>query len=153
GKRKHLPLLAHRDYQAPPLGALMHQAFQTQVDNGIAARMVLHDYDFVCGTDKLNLRGGDHLGQVAHIWRQYNYPLIIERTPYSTGLADKRRAAVLSHLAERGMAVPPELVVIGPAVAIPLRGFEAELIYQNLVQQIQMRGNLPPQGGGGAVIG
>src|SRR5258708_5387741 len=39
--RTHPPLLAHVPSQALPLGALMHDAFQTQVNNGIAAQMVL----------------------------------------------------------------------------------------------------------------
>jgi hypothetical protein len=142
----HAPLLAHRDAPAVPLGALVYQHFQTQVNNGIAARMTLHEYDFVCGGDKLNLRGHDELRYLSQFWRSHNYPLVIERTPYAPGLAEKRRAGVLQHLAELGIGVPPDLVVIGVPSAIPLRGFEAELIYQNLYLQTLNRGSLPGQG-------
>src|SRR5262249_34528062 len=81
-RHTHPPLLAHRDYQAPALGVMMHQAFQTQVNNGIAAQIILYDYDFVCGHAKLNLRGSDRLWQIAQMWMSYNYPLIIPRPPY-----------------------------------------------------------------------
>jgi hypothetical protein len=133
---------------------MMHDHFQIQVNNGIAARMVLHEYDFICGTEKLNLRGSDHLRQISQFWRSCNYPLIIERT-YAPGLAQARRTAVLKLLADQGIGVPPELVVIGPSPAVPLRGLEAEFIYKNLIQQTQNRGNVPGQSafpGGGTSV-
>jgi hypothetical protein len=148
------PCLAYRDYGAAPLGAMMHDAFQTQVTNGVAAQMTLHDFDFVCGGDKLNLRGSDHLLHIAQFWRAHNYVLTIERTPHAPVLAEKRRTAVMNYLAERGIIVPPELVVVGPSPSLPLRGFEAELLFTNLMQQIQNRGIILPQGGSsGTVLG
>jgi hypothetical protein len=144
--KAHPPCLEHRDVPHVPLGTFVYRHFQTQVNNGIAAHMVLHDYDFICGGDKLNLRGRDELRYISQFWRANNYPLVIERTPYNPGLAEKRRAGVLQQLAELGIGVPAELVVIGAPTANPLRGFEAELIYQNLYLQTLNRGSLPGQG-------
>jgi hypothetical protein len=139
---QHSCVAYRTDYQSPPLGSMMYQAFQIQVDNGIAARMILRDYDFVCGREKLNSRGGDYLRQIVHFWKSCSYPLTIERTPYAPGLAQARRLAVLSQLAEEGISIPPELVVVGGPLTLPLRGLEAEIIYQNLLQQSQNRGYL-----------
>jgi hypothetical protein len=145
------PLFAHTG-PYPPLGAIMHEHFQTQVNNGIAARMVLFDYDFVCGGEMLNVRGLDHLQHISHFFGSYPYPLVIERTPYTPALAEARRQMVLHLLGEQGVALPPARVVIGPPLSFPLRGVEAEIIYNNLLLQTRSRG-LIIQGPGGTTGG
>jgi hypothetical protein len=149
------PALAYRkEYEYPPLGLFLHDNMQTQVNNGIAARMMLYDYDFVCGGTSLNVRGNDRLYQVAQFWKSYDYPLIVERTPYNVALAEGRRAAVLSQFAEMGLNVSPERVLIGAPMANGLRGPEAVLIYRNLLEQTQSRGiTRGGQGGGGIGAG
>src|SRR5262249_53338246 len=44
-------------FAAVPLGFAVDQHMRAQVTNGAAARMTLYDYDFCCGSDKLNYRG------------------------------------------------------------------------------------------------
>jgi hypothetical protein len=127
---------------------MMHQHFQIQVNNAIAAQMILHEYDFVCGGTKLNLHGSDRLLHLALLLKSYECPLIVERTPYDVGLAESRRIAVLNQLADLGIVVPPERVVIGVSPAIPLRGVEAELIYRNILKQSENGGYQQGQGSG-----
>jgi hypothetical protein len=124
----------------PELGAMMHQHFQIHVNNGVAARMILYDFDFACGTDKLNVHGLDRLHRLTRLLGSYPYPLVVERTPYAPGLAEARRLVVVNLLAEHGIPIPPERVVIGPSLALPLRGVEAEIINYNLMLQTRNRG-------------
>jgi hypothetical protein len=128
------------EFVAPPLGATIARHFETQVANGVAARMTLYDYDFDCGTDRLNYRGKDRVRQIACLLSQNLFPVVIERTPQTPGLAEARRAAVLTELAEASATVHPDRVVIGQPLAVPLHGREAEIIYVNLLRQTDRLG-------------
>jgi hypothetical protein len=132
--------LAPVDFGQPALGYYLYGHFRTQVGNAVAARMTLYEYDFVCGTDKLNPRGTDRLGRIAGLLGHINNPVTIERTPHAPGLAEARRQAVLHAFEGAGVPLPPELVVIGPPVTRPLEGVEAMLIYDNLLLQTQIGG-------------
>jgi hypothetical protein len=129
-----------REFETPPLGYFIGLHFQAQVNNGIAARMILHDYDFLCNTAQLNVRGKDRLLWIARELGHTTHPLVIERTPCFPGLAEMRRTAILHELEAIAVTLPPELVVIGPLLAIPQIGAEAELIYLNLLHQTQEAG-------------
>jgi len=117
------------------------------VENGVAARMTLYDYDFLCGTEQLNLRGKDRLFQIALLLGHNTHPLVIERTPHAPGLAEARRLAVLLALNQCPVPVPPERVVIGHPLAVPLPGWEAVFIYQNLESRT-LSGGAGGAGGG-----
>jgi hypothetical protein len=137
-----------------PLGYSSGAHFRTQVENGVAARMMLYEYDFACGSEQLNLRGKDRLLQIAYLLGHFAYPVVIERTPYAPALAEARRLAVLHELSQGPVPVPPERVVIGPAIAIPLQGWEAVIIYQNLETRTQAGGvGLTGGAGGGRTTG
>lgn len=120
-----------------PLGYVAGLHFRTQVENGVAARMTLYDYDFVCGTEQLNLRGKDRLFQIALLLGHNTHPVLIERTPHAPALAEARRLAVLMALSQGPVPAPPERVVIGHPLAVPWSGWEAEAQYLNLLQQAQ----------------
>src|SRR5262249_32037411 len=121
---------------APPLGYVIGLHFRTQVENAVAARMTLYDYDFICGTEQLNMRGKDRLFQIALLLGHNTHPLVIQRTPHAPLLAEARRLAVLHALSQCPVPVPPERVVIGHPLAVPLQGWEAQAIYLNLVRTI-----------------
>jgi hypothetical protein len=147
------------EFEAPPLGATVRAHFRTMVANGEAAAMVLYRYDFVEGTNVLNLRGRDQLNKIAALLRGNNFPIVIERTPEAPALAEARRAAILSVLAHNDIALPPERIVIGPAIAAGLSGDEAVALegffYLNLRAQgtpLPIR-NVGLGGGGGGTGG
>jgi hypothetical protein len=102
--------------------------------------MVLHRFDFVEGSNRLNLHGKDELARIACSLPRNPYPLIIERTPDAPGLAEARRLAVLNELERGSFPVPPERIVIGPSLANDLRGGEAQIIHRSLLGQIQTSG-------------
>ena len=136
------------EFEEPALGHFVYAHGRAQVANADAAQMVLHDYDFVPGTDQLNFRGSDRLSRVARQMPLNFFPLVIERTPHTPGLDQLRRRAVLARLATGPFPVPDHRVVIGPAIARDLAGMETEMTHQNLMIQTMSNGALGGVGGG-----
>ncbi len=132
-----------------PLGSSLYAHGRTQVANGNAARMVFYHYDFVDGTDQLNVRGRDKLVKVSRLLPSTFFPVVIERTPSKPGLDEQRRAGLLAELCESRFPIPPERVVIGPPIAAGLTGYEAVYVYGNQLGALQSGG----AGGVGAYSG
>jgi hypothetical protein len=128
------------EFKAPPLGHWLYLHGKTMVANGDAARMVLYNYDFVEGCDRLNPRGKDQLAKIAALLPTNFCPVVIERIPCNPALAEARRLAVLNELTHGPFPVPPERVVIGPPLAVGLAGREATIIYPNLLEQTRTDG-------------
>ena len=149
--------LGYPDQFVPrPLGASLYQNNMVQVANGAAARMVLYNYDFVDGTSQLSVRGRDQLAKVASRLPWSPVPIIIERMPYSPGLAESRRYAVLAALAGSPYPVTSDRVVVGPPIAAGIGGAQAELIDQNFLGRVGLTGpplSLSPTTGAGAGTG
>jgi hypothetical protein len=124
-------------------GESLRLNFGAHVANGAAARLTLYDYDFECGTARLNVRGRDRVRQLGARLACTPAPLVVEQLPLAPELSLARREAVLRELAAAGLAVPPARVLVGTPVALPLRGVEAELIYQTLIDQTGSAGMLP----------
>jgi hypothetical protein len=121
---------------------------ETEVANGTAVRMTLYHYDFVDGSNELNLHGRDQLAKIAALLPHNFFPIVIERTPEAPTLAEGRRLAILNELAHGPFSIPPERVVIGPSLGDDLRGVEAEIMNFNLMAQDRARGIGVVQGGG-----
>jgi hypothetical protein len=134
------------EFHAPALGEAVNLAVMTQALNGVAARLMLYEYDFECGGEKLNLRGKDRLRQMGHWLNATPFALVVERTPYRPALAESRRQGILRELDAMGLQIVAERVVIGPSPAGQLTGVEAEILYHNLLQQTQSGPTLPPAG-------
>jgi hypothetical protein len=128
-----------------PAGTFLYQTMPTQIDNGISARMILHDYDFMPGSADLNLRGRDTLPHLASLALRHPYLVVVERTPTNPGLDDLRRQAVLKELARQSIPLPADRVVVGAPLTRGLYGVEANIIYQNLLNQTTSGGS--SQGG------
>jgi len=120
-----------------PLGASLYAHGRAQVANGNAARMVFYHYDFVEGTNQLNVRGRDKLVKVAQMLPATFFPVVIERTPSTPGLDEQRRAGLLAELSGSRFPIPPERVVIGPPIAAGLTGYEAIFVYGNQLGALQ----------------
>jgi hypothetical protein len=99
--------------------------------------MVFYRYDFVEDTPQLNVRGRDKLAKLANLLPSTFWPLVIERTPETPGLAERRRDLVVAELAGSRFPVPPERVVIGPSPTAGLAGYEAIFIYANQLGSLQ----------------
>jgi hypothetical protein len=135
------------EFEAPPLGASVAAHYKTHVANGDAARMVLYHYDFVEGSDMLNLHGRDKLAEIGGMLPHNFFPIVVERTPACPHLAEARRVMVLNELTHSPFRIPAERVVIGPPIANGMLGVEAEVVYTNQISQVQSGGS--PSAGGG----
>jgi len=129
-----------------PLGQALYAHGRTEVANGQAARMILNEYDFVGKDTQLNFRGEQKFAAIAAQLPSSFSPLIIEQTEWDPRVADARRVAILSKLAQGPFPVPAERVVVGPAVPNGLRGKEA-------VKVDALRQNLFFGAGGGGTVG
>jgi hypothetical protein len=99
--------------------------------------MVFYHYDFVEGSPQLNVRGHDKLARLAKVLPTSFCPVVIERTPETPGLDERRRGIVLAGLTDFQFPVPPERVVIGPPVAAGMAGFESIFVYGNQLSALQ----------------
>jgi hypothetical protein len=143
------------EFEAQPFGASVHAPFEAMVANGTAASMVLYHFDFIDGSDMLNVMGRDRLHRIACLMAENDFPVIIQRTPEAPALAEARRTAVLTLLAQEGLTVPMARVVIGPPIANGLAGFEGmrTFEYHILNHRIQAQPIPPPTLGPGSTTG
>ncbi|MEI8372310.1 MAG: hypothetical protein WCJ35_05660 [Planctomycetota bacterium] len=138
------PCLEHSLAQAAairPLGASVRAHICYQVNNGIAAQMVLYHYDFndpaVGNPAKLSPYGLRRLSEIAKWIQAGNVcPVMIEHTLGSPALDTARQMHVATVLGELSLA--PQVVIADTPAG--LRGDEALLIHQNLLQQTSAGG-------------
>lgn len=130
-----------------PFGLSVNSHFDGHVRAAEAARLVFHDYDFQADGSKLNYRGLDRVGEVARLLAGSTDPVVVERLPRDPKLAEQRRLAVLTALAEAAPGVDPSRVVVGVPAATPLRGSEAVIVHQTMLRMTASGGYLPSGGG------
>jgi hypothetical protein len=152
-RQKHAERKRHRqeaftglphEFNEWPHGSALYAHGLTQVANAEAARMTFNHYDFAGNTDALNERGRDKLAAVTARLPASFDPVIVERTPWEPGLAERRRLSLLGQFASGPFPVPPERVAVGRPAATPLRGVEAQVIDAGRMGQTASGG----QGGG-----
>jgi len=133
-----------------PLGEALYAHGRTQAANGLAARMVFYQCDFVDGTSQLNGRGRDKLATVAAKLPTTFFPVVVERTS-EPGLDQSRRSVLLTQLAQGPFPVPAERVVIGPSIAYGMAGFEAvNVIYPRQLSNLASGGSIGAGAAGAA---
>ena len=123
-------------YGIKPLGACVAQHLCVQVSNGVAAQMMLYNYDFndpiVGDPTKLSPYGLRHLGQMERWLRAgYTCPVLIEQNLGSATLDNARQMSVITSLGEAGLA--PQ-VAVGDGGS-GLSGTESLLIHVSRLQQ------------------
>ena len=107
-----------------PLGQSVYQTMTNQVASGVAARMILNDFDFEPNSVILNFRGREKLPQLAALAMRYPYYITVERTNYDPALADLRRHAVVKEMARLSIPVSAERIVVGGPLTPGLSGVE-----------------------------
>ena len=143
------------DCRELPFGACTTAACKTQIRNGVAARLVLYQYDFcepeACDGYKLSAKGYERLEDIARMFPAGNLqPIVIETTPENPKLDAARREHVWKALLQMNAAVPDHLVVVGHPRMPALNGQEALILHANLLKQTQSGGLLQGTAGGGA---
>jgi hypothetical protein len=128
-------------YGIRPLGACVAQHLSTQVTNGVAAQMMLYNYDFndpaVGDPTKLSPYGLRRLGQMEK-WMQAGYacPVMIEENLATPALDTARQMHVIAVLGEAGLA--PQVAIADAGSG--LSGTEALLVHVSRLQQFSQGG-------------
>ena len=129
-----------------PFGSLVHAQLAAQINNGMAAQMVLYRYDFIPGQASLKPRGEIQLRKMANVLLFHAFPLIIEGTG-TAALDQARRESVTVFLASLDCSVTEQQIVTSGWLTRGLSGEEALRIYQNRLKQTESRGLDGSQGG------
>lgn len=109
----------------PPAGTYLSDILNHQIQQGEAALMVLHRFDFMPGDSRLNRHGKRRLSKIVRKLPRNTFPLIVEATPGNESLDKKRRTHVIKVLAEMSAQIPPERVVVDTSPARGLDGVDA----------------------------
>lgn len=132
------------EFEERPFGTSLSAHLRTHVANGMAARMVLYQYDFHQGVDdafRLNAHGRRRLDEITRMLQCDVWPVVIEPSDEGHQLDCARRDHVLKLLSECIGTVLEEWVVVAYPEASGLEGEEAVIIYANLLRQTRMRGS------------
>ena len=129
-----------------PLGMALYGNLNTQIANGVAAKLVLYHFDFVDGGSQLNWKGRQQLAKHAAVMNGNVYPLVIEQSPDQPELDEARRAAVQQALTQNQSPISVDRVVVGIPTAVALPGQQAVGLNANLQRDTQAGGvsNLAP---------
>lgn len=129
-----------------PLGTALYGQMNTQIANGVAAKLVLYQFDFVQGSDQLNLKGKERLARHLTSMSANFYPLLIEPTPDSPGLDESRRLNVQRTIGQLQTPVVADRVVVGAPIPAGLPGRHGLLLDANFMRDTRNGGttNLAP---------
>ena len=123
-----------------PLGASVQANIQVMTTKGQAARMVLYQYDFIPGTDKLKARGKLQVAKIA-AWLPTNaFAVLVEPSGRGPTLDEARRQAVWREFTSGQTPIPVERVIVASPAGHGLVGIEAALMQVNRDRQTTARG-------------
>ena len=123
-----------------PLGASVQANLQVMTTKGQAARMVLYQYDFIPGTDKLKARGKLQVAKIA-AWLPTNaFAVLVEPSGRGPTLDEARRQAVWREFTSGQISIPVERVIVASPTGHGLVGPEAVLMQSNRDKQTTGRG-------------
>jgi hypothetical protein len=135
-----------------PFGTYVRAGAAAQIENGLAAQLVLYHYDFVAADGRpgveLNLRGQARLEKLLCLGELVPCPLIIELDERNPLLNAARRAHVIGQLQQVAVSFPAERIVLGRPAARGISGDEAIAIQRIVQEQVQSMGALQSYSGG-----
>ena len=135
------------EFCEPPLGTTPSRFYMTQIANGVAARMVLYQYDFLPASDQLNVHGKAQVAKIARWLTTYDFPVLVEPTLANVELDELRRQSVWRQFSLNQVAVPSERIVMGVPNVRGIDAIDALSIDRNRMGLTFSRGGT--SGGGG----
>lgn len=112
----------HDQFAQPPLGFFVEANYRAQAARADTHRWTLYRTDFWADSDRLTPNGAARLARMASRSACWGGPLLVEVVPDRPGLAERRRDAVASALAQAGTAIGPDRLVVGLSPYLGLRG-------------------------------
>jgi len=102
------------EFYEPPVGAYINAAFNTMRAKANPHRFMLYRTDFLAGSNQFSPVGAARFNLMASRLGAWTGPVVIEWSPDEAGVAEARRAAVVSTFEKAGIPVSPDRVVIAP---------------------------------------
>ena len=133
----------------PPAGTYACQWQTAQMERGELSKYVVHKYEWQQGGRTLGPEGRRHVEQLARRLPQTSYVVALSPAD-DDALNDERRAVLVQHLANAGVADAPNRVVIARPEGEGLYGPESARYGAARALGITTTGQQGNQGGGGA---
>jgi hypothetical protein len=134
------PSMIQNPFQEQPLGLNVHETMSTQVRNYETTRQILYQYDFIDGSVELNQAGKAKLGRISQSLFTNFAPMVVENTPRQPGLDHARRLHLVQNLAEQGIPIPPERIVVAGSSSRSITGPEAITLYGKSMSDLNAGG-------------
>ena len=128
------------EFEEIPFGTSTTLQLTRQMEAGEAGRLVLYHYDFVQDENALTPRGKQQLGKMISMLSRCECVLVIQQTTEQPELDEGRRGAVLSELAQRGLPLTSERVMVGAPSVKGLPGIDAQGTFRSFQQNLESRG-------------
>lgn len=123
-----------------PLGVSVDANVQAQRANGRAARMILRQYDFIPGTDRLKPQGKIQVAKIAAWLPTNGFAVLVEPSGKGPKLDEARRQAVVREFTSELVSIPSERVIVARPGGHGLEGPEATMIQSNRDKMTTSRG-------------
>lgn len=128
------------EFEEVPFGTFTNMQLTRQMETGEAARLVLYHYDFVQDENGLTPRGKYQLAKMISMLSRCECSLVIQQANDDPELDEARRVAVLTELAQRGLPLAADRVIVGVPSVKGLQGIEAQSVNRNFQQNSESRG-------------
>jgi hypothetical protein len=122
-------------FHEPPLGSSINEITALQACRADQHAFTLYRTDFVSGTERLTPTGADRFARMVRRLDGWLGPILIEAVPEQPGLAEQRKASIVSLAQACGTPVWPERLVVGRSAYHGLPGDAAGLNYPIAIQR------------------
>jgi hypothetical protein len=140
-------------FEEQPLGFSIRTSLDRQIEQGRAARLMLHHMDFHPeGTERagqLTVHGQARVRRLSEKCLQRGMPLGIELVNDSEGINKTRRESVLAFSETAGLGLTPDMIVTR-SEPHRIEATEAVIIQNNLLKQTLSGGGLSDTTGSGS---
>jgi hypothetical protein len=124
-------------FYEPPVGAYIHAQYRTMSAKADPHRFTLYRTDFLPGTSVLSPVGATRFNLMASRLMRWPGAVLIEWSPDEPGLAESRRAAIVSIFQRAHLPITADRVVIAPSPFPGGLGTDALGNYSNMESRNQ----------------
>lgn len=143
-------------FEEIPLGLQLNETMSTQVRNYENTRQIFYHYDFINNSAELNHAGQNKLARISQNAFANFAPIVVESTPRQPGVDHARRLHLVQTMANNGIPIPAERIIVAGAVNRGLSGPDAIILYNRSLGDLQQSpgsSGISGSAGGGGVGG
>jgi len=124
-------------FEEIPLGLQLNETMSTQVRNYENTRQIFYHYDFIDNSAELNHAGKNKLARISQNAFSNFAPIVVESTPRQPGVDHARRLHLVQTIANNGIPIPAERVIVAGAVNRGLSGPDSMILYNRSLNDLQ----------------